>query len=69
MMQGHLARRQLAPDVETSADPDEVMAVIEPLYAEIGGTLLDYSPAIDGDAFVVRGDEPIDAISEVPPGE
>ncbi len=29
---------------------------IRPLLAEQGATLLDYSPAVDGDAMVVRGD-------------
>ncbi len=55
----------LAPDVATSADPDEVVAIIGPAYQEIGATLLDYSPAVDGDAFVVRGDSPASSISDV----
>ena len=55
----------LAPDAATSSDPDEVVAVIGPAYEEIGATLLDYSPAVDGDAFVVRGDSPANSISDV----
>jgi osmoprotectant transport system substrate-binding protein len=55
----------LAPDAGTSADPDEIMAIIGPAYADIGATLLDYSPAVDGDAFVVRGDSTASAISDV----
>lgn len=55
----------LAPDEPSTSDPDEVAATIEPLLVEIGATLLDYSPAVDGDAFVVRGDEPATTISEV----
>jgi osmoprotectant transport system substrate-binding protein len=55
----------LAPDAEASADPDEIVATItEPLEA-IGATLLDYSPAVDGDAFVVRGDSEASTISDV----
>ena len=55
----------LAPDANPSADPDEIMAVIEPLYADIGATLLDYSPAVDGDAIVVRGDFEGSTISDL----
>ncbi len=55
----------LAPDAATSADPDEVVAIIGPAYEDIGATLLDYSPAVDGDAFVVRGDSPASTISDV----
>jgi osmoprotectant transport system substrate-binding protein len=55
----------LAPDAEASADPDEIVATItEPLEA-IGATLLEYSPAVDGDAFVVRGDSEASTISDV----
>lgn len=56
---------ELAPDEPTSADPAEVQAAITPLYAEIGATVLDYSPAVDGDAFVVRGDQEGTTISDV----
>jgi osmoprotectant transport system substrate-binding protein len=55
----------LAPDSDTLSDADDIVAVIGPAYAEIGGTLLDYAPAIDGDAFVVRGDSEASTISDV----
>ncbi|CAN5376416.1 hypothetical protein BH23ACT9_BH23ACT9_24740 [soil metagenome] len=56
---------ELAPDSETSADPDDIVAVIGPLLEEDGFTLLDYSPAVDGDALVVRGDSEADTISDL----
>ncbi len=59
------SQTELAPDEPTSADPAEVTKVITPLYADIGATLLDYSPATDGDALVVRGDQPQTTISEL----
>ena len=55
----------MAPDEGSSADPDEIVGIIGPLYQEIGATLLDYSPAIDGDALVVRGDNPASTISDL----
>lgn len=55
----------LAPDAPSSADPDEIVAVIAPAFEEIGATLLEYSPAVDGDAFVVRGDSEATTISDV----
>jgi osmoprotectant transport system substrate-binding protein len=55
----------LAPDAPSSADPAEVASTITPLFADIGATVLAYSPATDGDAFVVRGDSPATTISEV----
>lgn len=55
----------LAPDEESSEDADEVVAVIEPAFAEIGATLLDYADAVNGDAFVVRGDQDATTISDV----
>ncbi len=55
----------LAPDAAAAADADEIVAnIIEPVEA-IGATLLDYSPAVDGDAFVVRGDSEASTISDV----
>ena len=55
----------VAPDAAATADPDEIVAnIIEPLEAT-GATLLDYSPAVDGDAFVVRGDSEASTISDV----
>jgi len=59
------SQTELAPDTEPSGDPDEVMDIIEPEFADIGGTILDYTPAIDGDAFVVRGDTDAETISDV----
>ncbi|MBT8213467.1 MAG: hypothetical protein KJN71_10005 [Acidimicrobiia bacterium] len=55
----------LAPEAATSADPNAIVAIIGPAYEDIGGTLLDFSPAVDGDAFVVRGDSPANSISDV----
>jgi osmoprotectant transport system substrate-binding protein len=46
----------LAPDEAPSMDPDAVMKVITPKLDELGTTILPYSPAVDGDALVVRGD-------------
>jgi osmoprotectant transport system substrate-binding protein len=55
----------LVPDAAASADADETVAnIIEPVEA-IGATLLDYSPAVDVDAFVVRGDSEASTISDV----
>ncbi len=55
----------LAPDAGASADPDAIVEIIAPLYQEIGATLLDYSPAVDGDALVVRGDYDATTISDL----
>ena len=55
----------LAPDAPSSGDPAKIAATITPLFADIGATLLDYSPAVDGDAFVVRGDSTATTISDV----
>jgi osmoprotectant transport system substrate-binding protein len=55
----------LAPDAPSSADPDEIMAIIRPAYAEIGGRVLTYSPAVDGDALIVRGDSEAVTISDL----
>ena len=46
----------LAPDEKTTADAAATADIIRPLLAEQGSTLLDFSPAVDGDALVVRGD-------------
>lgn len=59
------SQAELAPDAPPTADPDEIVAVIGPAYEEIGATLLDYSPAVDGGAFVVRGDSEATTISDV----
>ncbi len=55
----------LAPDTKVTAEPDQVIGVIKPAFAAIGATVLDYSEATDGDAFVVRGDSPAVKISDV----
>ncbi len=57
----------LVPNAPTSADPAAVMAVIRPAYSAIGATVFDYSPAVDGDALVVRGDSPATKISDIVP--
>lgn len=55
----------VAPDAASTADVDEIVTIItDPLQA-LGLTLLDYSPAVDGDAFVVRGDSEASTISDV----
>ena len=59
------SQTELAPDTETSDDPDEVVEVIEPAYADLGATVLEYSPAVDGDALVVRGDNEAATISDL----
>jgi glycine betaine/choline ABC-type transport system substrate-binding protein len=55
----------LAPDAASSADADEIMAVIRPAYAQLGARVLQYSPAIDGDALIVRGDYAAVTISDL----
>lgn len=55
----------LAPDTPSLSDADDIVEVIEPAFADIGGTLLEYAPAIDGDALVVRGDSPASTISDL----
>lgn len=55
----------LAPEAGPSADPDEIVGIIAPLYEEFDATLLDYSPAVDGDALVARGDLDATTISDI----
>lgn len=55
----------LAPDAEPTADADRIMDVIRPAYAALGARVLDYTPAVDGDALIVRGDFPAQTISEL----
>jgi osmoprotectant transport system substrate-binding protein len=55
----------LAPDEKTTADPAATADIVRPLLAKQGSTLLDYSPATDGDALVVRGDFPGTKISDL----
>jgi osmoprotectant transport system substrate-binding protein len=59
------AQTALAPDEPTSDDPEEIMEIIRPAFAELGATVLDFTPAVDGDAFVVRGDLDAETISDV----
>ncbi len=55
----------LVPDAPSSSDADEIMAIIRPAYAAIGARALDYAPAIDGDALIVRGDAEAVTISDL----
>ncbi len=55
----------LAPDAPPSADADTIMATIRPAYAALGARVLDYTPAVDGDALIVRGDSPAVSISDL----
>lgn len=55
----------VAPDEPASSDPAAIMAIISPLLAETGATILDFSPAVDGDALVVRGDSEATTISDL----
>lgn len=55
----------VAPDAEATADADEIVSNIAAPLEALGATLLDYSPAVDGDAFVVRGDAEASTISDV----
>ena len=59
------SQTELLPDTEASQNIDEVITAITPAYEGIGATVLEYSPAIDGDAFVVRGDSEAETISDV----
>jgi len=55
----------LAPDAPSSADADAIMDVIRPAYAQLGARVLAYSPAVDGDALIVRGDYEAVTISDL----
>jgi osmoprotectant transport system substrate-binding protein len=55
----------LVPDAPTTSDADDILALIRPAYAAIGGRVLDYAPAIDGDALIVREDFPATTISDL----
>lgn len=55
----------LAPDTQTSTDPDQVITVIEPLLDESGITILKFADAANGDALVVRGDSEAERISDL----
>lgn len=56
---------ELDPDGELDPLAEEVVAVIGPELQDMGLTLLPYSPAINGDAVVVRGDSEADRISDL----
>jgi len=55
----------LAPDAPSSADADAIMDLIRPAYATRGARVLDYTPAVDGDALIVRGDSSAVRISDL----
>ena len=55
----------LAPDAPPSGDPAAITTTITPLFAKLGVSVLNFSPAVDGDAFVVRGDSTATTISDV----
>jgi osmoprotectant transport system substrate-binding protein len=55
----------LVPDAPSTSDADEIMALLRPAYAAIGARVLDHSPAIDGDALIVRADSPAVNISDL----
>ncbi len=59
------AQAALVPDAPASSDPEAIMALIRPPFAEMGATLLEYSEAVDGDALIVRGDAPENKISDL----
>jgi osmoprotectant transport system substrate-binding protein len=59
------SQAELLPDEDPSDDPDTVVETITPAYEEIGAEVLDYSEAVDGDAFVVRGDQEGETISDI----
>ena len=56
----------LTPDAQIdAADPNAIIESIRTVHSAKGATVLDYSPAVDGDAFVVRGDSAARTISDV----
>ena len=55
----------LVPDAAPSADADTIVATISPAYAAIGARVLAYTPAVDGDALIVRGDSTATTISDL----
>lgn len=56
---------ELNPDAELDPLADEVVAVIGPELQDMGFMLLDYAPAVNGDALVVRGDSEATTISDL----
>lgn len=59
------AAAALAPNSKATGEPDQVIDIITPAFRDIGATVFEFSPAVDGDAFVVRGDSPASRISDV----
>lgn len=59
------AQAEILRDIVPSPDPDVVMSTIRPEFARRGATVLDYTPAVDGDALIVRGDSPATTISDL----
>ena len=55
----------LVPDAPSSGDADAIMGLIRPAYAGLGSRALDYAPAVDGDALIVRGDSAAVTISDL----
>ena len=55
----------LVPDAPSSSDADAIMEIIRPAYAALGARALDYTPAVDGDALIVRGDSEAVTISDL----
>jgi osmoprotectant transport system substrate-binding protein len=55
----------LAPDAPPSSDADTIMTTIRPAYAALGARVLAYTPAVDGDALIVRGDSTATRISDL----
>lgn len=55
----------LAPDAPPSADADTIMTTIRAAYAERGASVLAYTPAVDGDALIVRDDFPATTVSDL----
>ena len=59
------AAAALSPNSKATGEPDQVIDIITPAFRDIGATVFEYAPAVDGDAFVVRGDSPATRISDV----
>ncbi|HVF13948.1 MAG TPA: glycine betaine ABC transporter substrate-binding protein, partial [Acidimicrobiales bacterium] len=59
------AATALAPDTRATADPTQVVGIITPAFSAKGATVFNFSPAVDGDALVVRGDSPATKISDL----
>jgi osmoprotectant transport system substrate-binding protein len=55
----------LVPDAAPTAAVPDILAAIRPAYAALGARVLEASPAVDGDALVVRGDFDAETISDL----